>query len=131
MSAATIEEAIREILATNSTVKAITTRVYPSTLPQAPVYPLILYIRISGRRENTLGGPSGMANPRFQIEAWAATYSAAKALANAIRGALNGHQGTVGQVEIGSLLIQSERDVYEPEVACHRIIMDYSIWHKE
>lgn len=131
MSARTIEEAIRAILVANSTVKAITTRIYPSTLPQDPIYPLILYIRISGYRDNALTGPSGLANPRFQIEAWATTYSAAKALANAIRGALNGYRGTVGQVSIGSFLIQSERDIYEPEAACHRVVMDYTIWHSE
>jgi len=131
MSARTIEEAIREILVANSTVKAITTRIYPSTLPQNPIYPLILYIRISGYRDYTLMGPSGMAHPRFQIEAWAETYAAAKSLANAIRVCLNGYRGTSGTVRIGSFLIQSERDIYEPEAACHRVVMDYAIWHNE
>ena len=131
MAAATIEEAIHDILVANNTVKAITTRCYPSTLPQNPTYPLILYIKVTGMRVNDLGGPSGMAHPRFQIEAWAKTYSAAKALANAIRGCLNGYRGTSGTVRIGSFLIESERDFYESEVQCHRIIMDFMVLHDE
>lgn len=131
MSAENIEEAIHDILVADATVQDLTTRCYPSTLPQDPTYPLILYMRVYGARENALEGPVGMANPHFQIEAWAKTYAAAKALAKAVRNALNGYRGTSGLVRIGSFLIQSERDVYEPAVACHRIIMDYSIWHDE
>ena len=131
MAAATIEEAIHDILVADSSVKAITTRCYPSTLPQNPTYPLILYAKVTGERINDLSGPSGMAHPRFQIEAWAETYAAAKSLANAIRVCLNGYRGTSGTVRIGSFLIQSERDIYEPEAACHRVVMDYAIWHNE
>ena len=131
MSATNIEEAIHDILIADSAVQALTTRCYPSTLPQDPAYPLILYMRVYGARENALEGPVGMANPHFQIETWAKTYAAAKALAQAVRNALNGYRGTSGTVRIGSFLIQSERDVYESAVACHRIIMDYSIWHDE
>ena len=126
-----IEQAIRYILVNDATVKAITTRIYPSTLPQNPIYPLILYIRISGYRDYTLMGPSGMAHPRFQIEAWAETYAAAKSLANAIRVCLNGYRGTSGTVRIGSFLIQSERDFFESEVQCHQIIMDFIVLHDE
>ncbi len=131
MAAATIEEAIHDILVADNTVKAITTRCYPSTLPQNPTYPLILYIRLFGSTDNHLNGSSGMASPSFQIEAWAETYAAAKALAAAIRGALNNYRGTTGTVRIGSCLIQSERDVYESEISVHRIIQDYKILHDE
>lgn len=98
MSAENIEEAIHEILVADATVKDLTTRCYPSTLPQDPTYPLILYMRVYGAGENALEGPVGMANPHFQIEAWAKTYAAAKALAKAVRNALNGFRGTSGTV---------------------------------
>lgn len=131
MSVDTIEKAIRSILVANNTVKAITTRCYPATLPQDPTYPLILFSKVTGMRDHHLQGPSGLAHPRFQVEAWATTYDAAKALANAIRGALDGYKGTVGTVRIGSILSESERDVYEDAVSCHRTIMDFFVWHSE
>jgi hypothetical protein len=126
-----IGKAIRQILIADSIVAAITTRCYPSTLPQDPVYPLILYMRVTGPREHSLQGAVGMATPRFQVEAWAETYAAAKALAAAIRGALDNYRGTAASVRIGSCLIIGEWDTYEPEVNCHRIIMDFSIIHDE
>ena len=131
MSVDTIEKAIRAILVANSTVAAITTRCYPAKLPQNPTYPLILFSKVTGMRDHHLQGPSGLAHPRFQVEAWAATYDAAKTLANAIKVALDGYAGTQGAVKIGSILIESERDSYEEAVSCHRVIMDWFIWHRE
>ena len=131
MSVDTIEKAIRSILIADTTVKAITTRCYPGMIPQNPEYPLIVYYKVTGMRDHHLQGPSGLAHPRFQAEAWATTYDAAKALANAIRCALDGYTGTQGTVDIGSILIESERDVYEDAVSCHRVIMDFFVWHSE
>jgi len=126
-----IESALRSILITDDTVKAITTRCYPIAIPQSPTYPLILYTRITGMRDHVLQGPSGAAHPRFQVEAWAETYTVAKSLASAIRVALDGYSGTVLGVVIGSILIDSERDIYESEIKIYRVISDWYIWHKE
>ncbi|MBW2647169.1 MAG: DUF3168 domain-containing protein [Deltaproteobacteria bacterium] len=126
-----IESAIRYILVNDATVKAITTRCYPVTIPQSPTYPLILYTKISGDRDHTLRGASGHAHPRFQIEAWADTYTGAKTLADAIRNALDDYTGTVTGTVIGSCLIDSERDMYESEIEVYRVISDWFIWHEE
>ena len=131
MAISTIEEALRYSILADNSVRAITTRCYAAELPQNPIFPLILFFRVTGASDVHLGGVSGIAHVRFQIEAWAETYAAAKSLANAIRVCLNGYRGTSGTVRIGSFLIQSERDIYEPEAACHRVVMDYAIWHNE
>jgi hypothetical protein len=131
MSVDTIEKAIRSVLVADSAVKAITTRCYPATLPQDPTYPLILFSKVTGNRDHHLQGPSGLAHPRFQVEAWALTYDAAKALANAIRVALDGYAGTQGTVVIRSIIMDSERDFYEDAVSCHRVVMDFFTWHEE
>jgi len=126
-----IGAAIRQILIADSTVKAITARCYPVTLPQNPEYPLMLYSKVAGPREHSLQGPVGMAKPRYQIESWALTYDEAKDLAAAIRGALDGYRGTVSGCVIGSCLMVGEWDRYESEVKCHRVITDFSIIHNE
>ena len=126
-----IESEIRYILVNDTEVKKITTRCYPVTIPQSPTYPLILYTKITGMRDHHLRGPSGHAHPHFQIEAWAETYTGAKFLASAIRVALDGYSGTVLGVVIGSILIDSERDIYESEIKIYRVISDWYIWHKE
>lgn len=126
-----IESAIRHILVNDATVKTLTTRIFPVTIPQDPIYPLILYTKISGMRDHILQGPSGFAHPRFQIDAFAETYTAAKSLANAIRKALDGYRGTVLDTRIGSCLIDSERDIYESEIKIYRVSQDYLIWCEE
>ena len=126
-----IEQAIRYILVNDTTVKAITTRCYPVTIPQSPTYPLILYTKISGDRDHALRGASGHAHPRFQVEAWDLTYTAAKTLADAIRNALDDYTGTAAGTVIHSCLIESERDTYESEIEIYRIMQDYMIWHEE
>ena len=77
-----------------------------------------------------LSGPSGAVRPRFQIEAWAETYSAAKGLANLIRAALDGKEYTEDGVKF-SCLSQAEIDGYEEAVNAHRIIQDYSVRYTE
>lgn len=126
-----IEVAIRSTLIANNTIAALTTRCYPVMIPQDPTFPLILYTRITNQPDNLLNGVSGLAYSRFQIEAWGLTYASAKALANAIRGCLNAQKYTVGTVEIVSIVMQSEQDLYEEAVNCHRVIQDYTMWHTE
>jgi len=131
MSIATFEEALRDMLIKDAGVKAITTRCYPAKLPQNPTYPLILYYRITGIPANTLTGSPTLEYSRFQVEAWALTYAAAKALAKAIVAALNAKIYTGASVTIGSIVKQGERDQYEEAVSCHRVIMDFTVWGDE
>ena len=131
MTVDSIGEALRSLIINNATVAAMTTRCYPGTLPQSPIYPLVLYWHVSGVIDNHLRGDSGMAHPRFQIESWASTYAAAKALSLAVREALNNYSGTVGTVRIGSCLIVGSTYQYESEIEIHRFMQDYSIWHDE
>ena len=131
MAVTVIEQALRAILVADAGVLAITTRVYPNFIPQKPTWPLIVYQKVSGLRDQALSGPTGKAHPRFQMESWAKTYNEAKSLANAVRVALDGGTFTKGTVTIGGVVIQSEWDAYEPEVECHRIMMDFNFWHTE
>ena len=125
-----IESALRAIIIADNGVKAVTTRCYYNYIPQSPTYPLIVIQRVTGSRIHHLGGPSGAVRPRFQIEAWAETYSAAKGLANLIRAALDGKEYTEDGVKF-SCLSQAEIDGYEEAVNAHRIIQDYSVRYTE
>ena len=125
-----IESALRAIIIADNGVKAVTTRCYYNYIPQSPTYPLIVIQRVTGSRVHHLSGPSGAVRPRFQIEAWAETYSAAKGLANLIRKALDGKEYTQDGV-IFSCLSQAEIDGYEDAVNAHRIIQDYSVRYTE
>lgn len=125
-----IEEALTSVLKNNAGIAAVTTRVYPGNVPQDASLPLIFYVKVSGSPDHSVKGPTDLAQARFQIEAWAYTYLAAKQLAALIETALDGKKATVGSDYIRSVVKESERDMYEPELSCHRVSCDYSIWYR-
>jgi hypothetical protein len=55
-------------------------------------------------------GRSRYAKPRFQIDCHAATPTAAQAVADAVKLAVDGFSGTVLAVPIGSSALEDERD---------------------
>jgi len=126
-----LEEAIVDMLTDDNAVKAITTRIFPVMIPQDSAYPLITYQRISGLRDTVMEGPSGFAHPRMQIDSYAKTYAGAKELAGAVRQALYGKTYFGDGVRIGSIVMLSDSDFFEPAIGCHRVSADYMIWHEE
>jgi len=104
---ATVEQAIRTVLAADETVlAAVVGRIYPQKAPQNADMPYLVYHRIGGESMHHLGGAAGLAYARIQIDAVSTNYTTAKSLAIAIRGALHAYQGTVTVGE-STLKIQS------------------------
>ena len=134
---ASIEESIYSLLVNDGAVTAIVgTRVRPGYLPEGGALPAISYDRISTPRVRSLSGLSGLAHPRFQITMWAATYSAVKSLAVAVKAALADKTGTVAAVYIGHADLDDEGDMLTitPGVESldrYGVRQDYEIWHEE
>ena len=127
-----METAVRAILAADGTVSGlVSSRIYPMKLPQGPTMPAITYSRVSGPRVETITGPSGLAHPRVQVDSWASTYAGVKALATAVRKALDGYRGTIASVRVGGIIMDGELDLYEPGVEEYRVTQDYVVWHDE
>lgn len=129
---AEVEEAIHSRLIGFAGLAALVeARVYPAKLPQGVTYPAVRYARISGPRARSHDGASGLATPRFQIDAWAKTYSEAKAVAKQIRLAMDNFKGTVAGVVIHAAFLDSDRDLYDDKAEVHAVSADYTIAHKE
>jgi len=128
-----IETGLYSHLTTDSDVSALVgTRVYPLKLPQGYTLPAISYQRVSGDRLATLSGPTGRANPRFQIDCWASTYSGVRDLASKVRQALDGHKGGLGgEDDVGGISIEGDRDLFEENTEVFRVTMDFFIPHFE
>jgi hypothetical protein len=138
MATLTIEEGIGYYLTTYAGLVAlVSTRTYNKRIPQEATLPCVTYYRISTPRVQThdTSGMTGTAYPRFQFDAWAATYGSAKAITDQLRTALNGYKGTVtsgaDSVVIQASLVDDER--YDPDLnaGLERISSDYIIWHLE
>jgi hypothetical protein len=133
---ASIDESLVSILAVSTAVTAICgQRIYPLYARQTAPKPLVIYQRISSVREHSHDGPSGLARPRFQFRCVANSFSEARGLADAVRGALDGYQGTVGGVRIDAILFENELDAddvaLDAEATAYSVLMDFFVWHGE
>ena len=108
----------------------VAARVYPLNLPQAPTMPAIVYQTISAVvLDHSHDGAGRVLRARVQMSCWAATYVA---LADALRAALDGYAGAMGDTTIGSTLLQNERDDWGSEqTGDWRKIQDYFVMYIE
>jgi hypothetical protein len=86
------------ILADPAITAIIDTRFYPVKAPQGGTFPLVTMRRIVEPRFPHLRGPSGLAAPRYQLDAWTretgtAAFTEALRLAELIRLRIDGFSG--------------------------------------
>jgi hypothetical protein len=95
-------------------------KVYPLVAPEKVTAPYIVYSRISSTPENTLDGGSTIDLVRIQVDTYANTYSACKNLAESVRVAME--SGVVKST------MQTDQDLFEPDLKVYRISQDYYVW---
>lgn len=88
---------------------------YPLYSPQDARTPYFLYGRVDTERDFTLQGPSGLADARMEITAYAPGYVEALTLAGKARQALDGFLGTVEGVDILACRLDTDSDVFVAE----------------
>jgi hypothetical protein len=129
---AEIEEAVYSRLTTTAAVTAIcSTRIYPNKIPQEATLPAVAYQRVSTRRVKAHAAPTGLARVRVQVTCVASSYSAVKALATAVRKAMEGVMGTVGGVGVQGSWLETDADEYGDAETLHSVRQDFMIWHTE
>lgn len=109
----------------------IGTRLYPGHAPQNPTYPLATYHRVSGTRVSSLGGDSGLADPRFQFSAQSPSYATARSVAEAMRAALSGYQGLMGATDVRASAASSDIDIYYDDIGVWQSSFDVFLTHQE
>ena len=131
-----IRPALRAYLLTDAGIAAVVaTRIYPIKIPQGVNQASIVYTRISGRGDYHMGGPSGLAMPRYQLDAWAPKADDATALANLIKDRIDGFRGIMGAgpvaITVQGVFILDEREDYDDTVKLHRMSRDHAIDFEE
>ena len=115
----TAGRAIREILIADTGVSTlIGRRIYAQHAPQGAVLPYIVATRVSATRFPHMGGAWGQLQVRIQLDFSAADSTAARALAEAVRFALDGYSDTVtvadGHLDISSITLDGDADDWSP-----------------
>jgi len=130
----TVEEGlVAELLADAGVSALVGTRVY-RLLPQNVTYPAIQYQRISAERFNTLDGPNDLTQIRMQVDSWSDSYEQVKALATAVRQALNGVRNTLGSQAVQHVyLVAGDTDdvTIDGDRIDHRVTQDYMVLMQE
>lgn len=127
-----MEEALTALLLGDPGVRwLVGDRVHWGRAPQGakPDY-LVLQV-ISGRRDYTMQGASGLADARVQFDSYAQEYLVAKRISEAVIALLSGYRGTVSGVQIQGGFVDNDRDMStETEVKkLYRRSADIIIWH--
>lgn len=102
-------------------------RVYPLTFPQNATFPLVTYQRISAPRESAFDRTVRAIQTRFQVDAWARSYSEMRQLAGQLVTKVLAFVGTA--VNVMSVSIENERDTREPESGLFRTTFDVVVLH--
>ena len=127
-----LETALRAyVLADAAIAAAVGQRMYPRRLPQGPMLPALVYLRVDTRREHDMDGPDGLPRPRVQVTAWGTSVQMATDLAATVRERLDGFRGAWGAVTVGSCLCVGERDLDDPETGRSAVAQDYMIQYQE
>lgn len=105
------EAVLRSALVANNAVSAlIGSRVYPVIAPATASLPFVTWRRVAIRRQQTLGGPSGMPVTSVEYSIFGTTYEQAREVADAMRSVLDGYGGTANNTEVKQTSLEQESD---------------------
>ena len=135
-----IRSGLRAFLLADAAVAAVvSTRIFPTRMPQGEKGTSIVYLRISGLGDHTLAGASRISRPRFQIDCWAQSPGAAADLANLVKERLDGYRGEMPygtaspqlSIECLGVFFENERDGFDADNEMFVVSRDYFVWHRE
>lgn len=127
-------KAVYALLSADAGVTAlISTRVYPSVLPQDKTLPALVYQRISGVEPGQIDGQGrALVQARIQVTALAETYGACADLLDAAREALLYQYGTIGGIEVVSIIRDIDgADDFDPELQAYSQSIDVVVTYIE
>lgn len=108
----------------------VSTRVYPSILPQSVTYPAVSFFRVSSERPHAMGVDAGVVIAMYQFDVWASTYTAARQVAKQLILALQRWRTSTG-VTVQDAFIEGETEFYEKDILLHHIAVDVTVFYRE
>ncbi len=135
----TIESALFNYLSNESGMTTlVSTRIYASSPPSAPVYPFVTFQVLNNQPEHYMAGAVGLTEVLMQVDAWAFLVSEQQAISEALRNLLDGFRGAMGSelLAVRKCFLETRTTFQEPDkqgknLPVHRASLDFSIWHVE
>ncbi len=110
----------------------IGSRIYPRLLPQNATLPAVVYSQVSGLRVTTHDKAANFTDQVYQFECVASDYKSMKKLAEKVRQAMEGFQGTMGATNVQGVFMTGERDApYQLDSLTYRTDLDFRLYFLE
>jgi hypothetical protein len=126
-----IIESFRSHLVNNSGISAITSSIWPKTLPQSATKPAITWGVDGDDHEQVFGGISSLKEALFDVDCWDLSYIAAHQLADAVEDALVGHTGNFGALsppdEVDHIRKERRFDLFESDTRLFRVSLQFFV----
>lgn len=114
-------------------VARIGTRVYPMVVPQSKphevLHPCVVYQLIGRERQQRYCGTDRVVRSLYQVDTYAVSYLAAKEVAELVVACLIDFRGTMGDVFVHHISLETEFDLDDPEPGFYRVSKTFGIWH--
>lgn len=117
-----VDTAIYARLHAGAVEALVGTRIFPSVAPEGSAFPMLIYTIVSAVPVMSLSGEDGLDNAIVQVDSIAETFTAAKALADSVRGAM-----TSG-ADFSCVPQSAARVFFDHEAKKHVVQQDFSIW---
>lgn len=131
------EAVLRHALVNNATVSGyVGTKIYAVIAPAAAALPFVTWRRVGIQRSQTLGAPLGVPRLSVEFNIYAATYEAARQVADAMRVVLDGYGGTVDNTQVKQVSLEQESDDFVALAGAEmppafQITQVYDVWWQE
>jgi hypothetical protein len=128
---------VAHLLADGPTAAIVGTRVHPGAIPQEGTLPAVVYARVSTQRDVDLSGPMDFVQVRMRLDLWDNSYAGVKALADAVRVALNGvglaSPHLLGAEPVQLVYLDNDGDLpdFEGDRRDYRVSQDWIVIHLE
>lgn len=120
----------KQLQATAGVTTLVGTRIYPQAAPQGTTADYVTY-EFSGNPIQAHDGSGGLHRGRISFLCHATTYANAKAVAAAIRVALDGFRGTMQGVSVGACLQEMEADAgFDDDTRMHVVAVDFRVLYQ-
>jgi hypothetical protein len=125
----TVEQALyKELVATAQVAALVGTRIYPQAAPQGTTADYIVYELVAAQVAHDHSGAGGWTDTRLSYLCHASTYGAAKAIATAVRAALDGRRGSFQGTTLQAVLLIDEADAgFDEVLQMHVVAVDFRV----
>lgn len=126
---------VNYLLADETVSGLVDDRIYLGFAKQRQTTPYIVVTEISNVGEHTQDGRVGIGNPHYSVECWASQYDQSHDAGDAVRDAIDGYKGSMGDpaVTVQSIFFDDERDEIDTEQTpkLFGVIQDYYVSYED